>query len=130
MRSIGVMGKTEEMDSEQLKSKLIFFLVQGVYSVIVCLPTKWLYSSYPLSVLYIASIYLWCIWRGGTYYIEVRPSCQKNYKNPLYKHLFQIFSERYKMKFVAIEKEDHELEEMSFSRENSLENSENQLKED
>ena len=79
MRSIGVMGKTEEMDSESLKSKLIFFLVQGVYSVLVCLPTKWLYSSYPLSVLYIASIYLWCIWRGGTYYIEVRPSCQKNY---------------------------------------------------
>ena len=36
------------------------------------------------------------------------------------------------MKFVAIEKEDHEheLEEMSISRENSLENSENQLKED
>jgi len=111
MRSIGVMGKTEEMDSEQLKSKLIFFLVQGVYSVIVCLPTKWLYSSYPLSVLYIASIYLWCIWRGGTYYIE-------------------IFSERYKMKFVAIEKEDHEIEEMPFSRENSHENSENQQKED
>ena len=37
------------------------------------------------------------------------------------------------MKFVAIEKEDHDhdLDEMTFSRENSLENSENQqLKED
>ena len=34
------------------------------------------------------------------------------------------------MKFVAIEKEDHEIEEMTFSRENSLENSENQPKED
>ena len=80
MKRIGVLGKTEEFDSEQMKSKLIFFLVQGIYSVIVCLPTKWLYSSYPLSVLYIASIYLWCIWRGGTYYIEVRPSFyQKNY---------------------------------------------------
>ena len=34
------------------------------------------------------------------------------------------------MKFVAIEKEDHELEEMPFSRENSLENSGNHSKED
>lgn len=111
MRKLGVMGKTEDFDSEQLKSKMIFFTVQGVYSVLVCIPTKWLYSSYHLSVLYISFIYLWCIWRGGTYYIE-------------------IFSERYKMKFVAIEKEDHELDEMSFSRENSLETSGNQQKED
>ena len=71
MRRLGVMGPTEDFDSEQLKSKVIFLLVQGLYSVLVCLPTKWLYSSYPLSVLYIAFIYLWCIWRGGTYYIEV-----------------------------------------------------------
>lgn len=28
------------------------------------------------------------------------------------------------MKFIAIEKEDHDLDEMTFSRENSLENSE------
>ena len=36
------------------------------------------------------------------------------------------------MKFVAIEKEDHDhdLDEMPFSRENSLENSEIQQKED
>ena len=72
MRRLGVLGKTEDFDSEQLKSKLIFFSIQGVYSVLVCIPTKWLYSSYPLSVLYIAFIYLWCIWRGGTYYIEVK----------------------------------------------------------
>ena len=34
------------------------------------------------------------------------------------------------MKFVAIEKEDQELDEMSYSRENSLEDSGNQQKED
>ena len=34
------------------------------------------------------------------------------------------------MKFVAIGKEDHDLDEMTFSRENSLENSEMQEKED
>lgn len=81
MRRLGVMGKTEDFDSEQLKSKMIFFTVQGVYSVLVCIPTKWLYSSYHLSVLYISFIYLWCIWRGGTYYIEVSPSknCQNSF---------------------------------------------------
>ena len=50
------------------------------------------------SVIYISIIYLWCIWRGGTYYIEV-------------------FSERYKMKFVKIDKED-----LSYSRETSTDN--------
>ena len=34
------------------------------------------------------------------------------------------------MKFVAIEKDDHDLDEMFFSRENSLETSGNQQKED
>lgn len=79
MRRLGVMGKTEDFDSEQLKSKMIFFTVQGVYSVLVCIPTKWLYSSYHLSVLYISFIYLWCIWRGGTYYIEVSRSISHNF---------------------------------------------------
>ena len=32
--------------------------------------------------------------------------------------IFQVFSERYKMKFITIEKED----EIDFSRENSVEN--------
>lgn len=50
-----------------------------------------------ISVCYISIIYLWCIWRGGTYYIEV-------------------FSERYKMKFVKIDKD-----ETSFDREISNE---------
>ena len=89
MRRLGVMAPQEDFDSEQLKSKVIFQIVQGVYSIAVCLPTMWLYSSYYLrlaeailiglwslnncfySVLYICFIYLWCIWRGATYYIEV-----------------------------------------------------------
>ena len=76
MRRLGVMGPTEHFDSEQFKSKLVFILVQGLYSITVCVPTMWLYSSYPMSVLYICFIYLWCIWRGGTYYIEVRVSTE------------------------------------------------------
>merc|ERR1712241_493736 len=110
MRRLGVMAPQEDFDSEQLKSEVIFQIVQGVYSIAVCLPTMWLYSSYYLSVLYICFIYLWCIWRGATYYIE-------------------IFSERYKMKFVAIEKEesDDNHNDKSYSRENSDEQYEHTL---
>ena len=48
MRRLGVMAPHEDFDSEQLKSKVIFQIVQGVYSIAVCLPTMWLYSSYYL----------------------------------------------------------------------------------
>ena len=48
MRRLGVMAPQEDFDSEQLKSKVIFQIVQGVYSIAVCLPTMWLYSSYYL----------------------------------------------------------------------------------
>merc|ERR1712029_1327737 len=101
MRRIGVLGPKEEFNSEEWKSKIIFFSVQALYSVIVCIPTMWLYSSYTLSVIYISIIYLWCIWRGGTYYIEV-------------------FSERYKMKFIPVEKDHHDDEDIPYSRESSV----------
>ena len=48
MRKIGVLGPKEEFNSEEWKSKIIFFSVQALYSVIVCIPTMWLYSSYTL----------------------------------------------------------------------------------
>merc|ERR1712241_1008520 len=93
-RQLGILGPDEEF-----KSKLIFCAVQGLYSIIVSIPTLWLYSNYYLSAVYICIIFSWSIWRGGTYYIE-------------------IFSERYKMKFITIEKDE---DFMDYSRENSLE---------
>jgi len=103
MRRLGVMAPGEDFNSEEWKSKLIFFTTQGLYSILVSLPTMWLYSSYSLSVTYIIIIYLWCIWRGGTYYIE-------------------IFSERYKMKFIPVEKDHHDDEDIPYSRESSVDN--------
>ena len=47
-RHLGILGPDEDFNSEQLKSKLIFCFVQGLYSVIVSIPTLWLYSSYHL----------------------------------------------------------------------------------
>ena len=98
-KALVILKKHESFDSETVKSKLIFFTVQGLYSLLASLPTMFLYSSYKLSVIYILSIYTWCIWRGGSFYIEV-------------------FSERYKMKFVKIEREESHLSrEGSFSDE-------------
>ena len=86
-RQLGILGPDEDFNSEELKCKLIFCVVQGLYSVIVSIPTLWLYSNYYLrynnpqsvyrnnnslfSAVYICIIFSWSIWRGGTYYIEV-----------------------------------------------------------
>ena len=48
MRRLGVMAPGEDFNSEEWKSKLIFFTTQGLYSILVSLPTMWLYSSYSL----------------------------------------------------------------------------------
>ena len=48
MRRLGVMAPVEDFNSEEWKSKLIFFTTQGLYSILVSLPTMWLYSSYSL----------------------------------------------------------------------------------
>ena len=92
-RQLGILGPHEDFNSEELKSKLIFCVVQGLYSVTVSIPTLWLYSNYYLryenshffydcglvnaqkslfSAAYICIIFSWSIWRGGTYYIEVK----------------------------------------------------------
>ena len=59
-KALGILKKDESFDSETVKSKLIFFTVQGLYSLLASLPTMFLYSSYTLSVVYILSIYTWC----------------------------------------------------------------------
>ena len=47
-RQLGILGPDEDFNPEELKSKLIFCVVQGLYSVIVSIPTLWLYSNYYL----------------------------------------------------------------------------------
>jgi len=96
-KRLGILKPDEDFNSEAFKSKVIFFSVQGIYTILASMPTMFLYSSYKLSVIYICSIFSWCIWRGGSFYIEV-------------------FSERYKMKFITYEKEECP----SFSQENSF----------
>lgn len=85
-RTIGVFAKDEVFNSRTLKTKIIFVVAQVLFTLVTILPTPFLYSSYRVSFCYICVIFGLCIWRGGSYYIEV-------------------FSERYKLKFVKIERE-------------------------
>jgi len=97
-RKMGIVGPKEEFDPETVKTKAIFIVTQGVYTVFTLIATPYLYTNYTLSFIYITGIYTWCIWRGGSFYIE-------------------IFSERYKLQFVTIsdhhkeEEEDHAKDE-------------------
>eukprot|EP00090_Calanus_glacialis_P024964 TRINITY_DN38778_c0_g1_i1.p1 TRINITY_DN38778_c0_g1~~TRINITY_DN38778_c0_g1_i1.p1 ORF type:complete len:246 (-),score=64.68 TRINITY_DN38778_c0_g1_i1:130-795(-) len=85
-RSIGVFAKDEVFNPKTMKTKVIFVVAQVLFTLVTVLPTPFLYSSYSFSCCYIFVIFGLCIWRGGSYYIEV-------------------FSERYKLKFVEIERE-------------------------
>jgi len=90
-KKYGILAKGEEFDTETWKAKNMFIAVQLLYFVVTLIPCYFLYTNYILSFAYISTIYGWCIWRGGSYYIEV-------------------FSERYKLKFLH-HQDSHEEEE-------------------
>ena len=104
-RSIGVFAKDEVFNSRTLKTKIIFVVAQVLFTLVTILPTPFLYSSYSFSFCYICVIFGLCIWRGGSYYIEV-------------------FSERYKLKFVKIEREIEKQESVNSENGNSDEDQE------
>ena len=47
-RQLGILAADEDFNSEEMKSKLIFCVVQALYSVVVSIPTLWLYTNYHL----------------------------------------------------------------------------------
>ena len=104
-RSIGVFAKDEVFNPKTMKTKVIFVVAQVLFTLVTVLPTPFLYSSYSFSFCYICVIFGLCIWRGGSYYIEV-------------------FSERYKLKFVKIETENKKQDSVNSENGNSDEDQE------
>jgi len=105
---LNLMKKDDVLDPDDIKSKIIFAIVQLIYTAVTILPAKFLYGSYNLSCYFIFLMFGWGTWNGASYYIEV-------------------FSERYKLKFSKIEdksdnseKEDEEDDDDDFQ--NALEN--------
>ncbi|XP_023337252.1 uncharacterized membrane protein C776.05 [Eurytemora carolleeae] len=86
--ALGIIEKTEEF-TDGPKSKILFMLSQLLYTLVTLAFTPILYTTYSFSFVYIVGIYMWCVWRGGSYYIEV-------------------FSERYKFKFLKTDDFTHE----------------------
>ena len=70
MRRIKVMAPTEIFQAETAKTKMIFISAQLVYTLITLAPVQTLYSSFPLSVLYIFSILGWTVYKGANSYCQ------------------------------------------------------------
>lgn len=79
---LGISEPGEELVADTTKAKVVFAVLQLVYTVITVLPTYFLYSSYRLSCVYLVLIFGWGTWNGASYYIEV-------------------FAERYRLQFVT-----------------------------
>jgi len=79
-RKLGLIGKEEYMDPEDLRAKAVFVVAQCLYTCITLLPGVFVYRSYHCSFGYLVIVFLIGTWNGGSYYIEV-------------------FSKRYNMKF-------------------------------
>merc|ERR1712025_1171691 len=77
---LGLSQPGEEFDADSFKAKFSFSFFQFVYTAITIIPTPFLYSSYPLSCIYLMLLYSFGTWNGASYYIEV-------------------FAERYLLKF-------------------------------
>ena len=70
-RSCGFFAPGEPFDSEHWKTKVVFMLVQLIYTAVTLLPIPWLWQSFELHLAYLLCIYTVCVWNGGSYYIEV-----------------------------------------------------------
>lgn len=92
LMQLNMMKKDDVLDPDDIKSKLIFAIVQLIYTAITILPAKLLYGSYTFSCLFIFLMFGWGTWNGASYYIEV-------------------FSERYKLKFTKMEEKSDKVEE-------------------
>ncbi|GAB5363313.1 hypothetical protein AAMO2058_000872500 [Amorphochlora amoebiformis] len=70
-RRLGIMAKDESYDHTSLKTKIIFVTFQAVYTLITMLPCKMLYESFWAHIVYLAVLYIYCVWNGARFYIHV-----------------------------------------------------------
>lgn len=62
MRSVGVMRKDEIFDPSKTKTKMIFMGSQLVYTVVVSIPTPFLYNSKMASVAFAFFMFVFALW--------------------------------------------------------------------
>jgi len=84
---LGVAQPDEDLDADSVKIKVIFALIQFIYTLVTILPTYFLFDNYLLTCIYISLMYSCGTWNGASYYIEV-------------------FAERYRLQFQAKDDQD------------------------
>lgn len=63
-RKTGVMGRDEAFDPKTAKTKIIFMGSQLVYTVVVGLPTPFLYNSKNGSIAFTFVVFCFALWNG------------------------------------------------------------------
>jgi len=67
----GFLPKGEHLDPNTIQCKLIFVLIQFLFTLMTISYVPFLYFSYGFSCIYLALIFTWGTWNGASYYIEV-----------------------------------------------------------
>ena len=70
-RSIGVLQCDEDFDPDALKTKLVFWTGQLIFTLITLLPTPLLFVSYAANTGYILFVLSTAVYNGSNYYFEV-----------------------------------------------------------
>ena len=64
-RRIGVLGQTETVHQDAAKAKIIFVLFHFIHSMIMTIPTPFLYRNFSTGGAYIVFVFGLSIWRGA-----------------------------------------------------------------
>ena len=70
-RKLGYMRPDEELDEKTRKTQIIFMIAQFFYTIFTMLPCFLLYKSYSFHTVYLFIMFLFSVWNGGQFYIEV-----------------------------------------------------------
>jgi len=70
-RIIGVLKPDEDFDPEALKTKLVFWIGQLIFTLVTLLPTHFLFAHQELHVAYFCYTFAMTVWNGSCYYFEV-----------------------------------------------------------
>jgi hypothetical protein len=81
-RRLRILGPEEALDPETVKTKVVFWVVQLLYTVATFLPAKLAFDHQWACAAVMWALLCLCVWNGANYYIEV-------------------FSTRYTLKFRA-----------------------------
>lgn len=70
-RTIGVLKPDEDFDPEALKTKIVFWIGQLLFTLVTLLPTPFLFANHAANTGYILLVLSAAVYNGSNYYFEV-----------------------------------------------------------